>query len=183
MYNNFFKRNLLFFLEFQFFRIIFVQNLKKMQDIVKLSVNQSSVLKRKGCTSWTKVERLLPLLRQSRWEQVVTFADYCELDFATVKSIESGGAYSFTSLFKYMNTINCYLKVDGNRVYSLQDLGAYLSNYRKLKAGIRVFAQRCGISPGAVLNIEKGRGFSKSVFIKYLSHLGTVDFGIDEVTF
>lgn len=132
---------------------------------------------------WTKIEKRFAVIRNERCPVLRDFERVSELDHSTIKEIETSGNYTFSSLMKFLEAVNCHLVVDGTVVYNLEMFGKKLSDVRSRDYSIRDYAKACKISPGAVISIEKGRGCSKATFIKYLSNLCSVDFSIEEVTF
>ena len=89
---------------------------------------------------------------------------------ASVYHIERGENYSFLTILKYLQLLNSHLAVNGSSVDDIVSLGAMLHDER-VRQGYSLVSlgKSAQISARTIINIEKGRGYTKMNIHKYLS--------------
>ena len=97
--------------------------------------------------------------------------------------MERSENYSFSTLFKYVYYLNARIQADGQEVSSIEELGTLL-HAKRVAAGhsLHSMAEATKLSERQVINIEKGRGYTKTNLEKYLSEI-TVTFNITELIY
>lgn len=89
---------------------------------------------------------------------------------ASVYHIERGENYAFQTMLKYLQLLNLHLMVNGTSVDDIFSLGGLLHDER-VRQGYSLVSlgNSAHISARTIINIEKGRGYTKMNLQKYLS--------------
>lgn len=86
----------------------------------------------------------------------------------TVASIEHGGNYRMSSLFKLAFLLGCVIMVNSEEVYTYKELGPKLKVWRERFRYNRVELSKKSEIPMTTLNeMERGGDFSKKNLLKY----------------
>jgi DNA-binding XRE family transcriptional regulator len=96
----------------------------------------------------------------------------------SVYHIERGENYTFDTLLKYLTILNAHLLINETEVTDLLEAGAAFRALRVEQGwSLASLGMATKLSARTIINIEKGRGYTKKNLIKYLSKVH-VDFGI-----
>lgn len=127
---------------------------------------------------WLKIESSLNDIRKDSGLTLVYLQEECNLNHNTVKQIESAGNYSMNSFFKFLLYTNAVLKVNNEEVTTIEELADVLSAKRS-ESGLKQqeVMDRTGLTAKTIVGIEKGRGYNRNSFLKYIK-LYNLDFEI-----
>ena len=115
------------------------------------------------------------MLAATREVQKLTYAWFSahEMSRKTVMSIEHGGNYRMSSLFRYVHLMRCEIMLNNKVVKDYKELGP---KFRLLRERFHVnrveMSKLTGLSMNALNQIERGGDFTRSTFAKYGSRLG-----------
>lgn len=110
------------------------------------------------------------MLAATRDVQKLTYAWFAEhgLNHKTVYSIEHGGNYRFSSLFRFVNLLGCKLMLNNEVVWEYGEIGPLLMSLRERYYINRVeMSKMSGISMKALNTMEHGGDFTRSTLAKY----------------
>ena len=92
------------------------------------------------------------------------------LHIVVMYRIEKHKNYHITSLLKYAKILNRKIFADNILIDSVETLGELLKS-KRLEAGLSLFkaSSMSGIIPKSIIKIERGREYTKSTLVKYIS--------------
>ncbi len=104
------------------------------------------------------------------------------LGYMLIKNIQHGKDYQIKFLFRYIDLLCHYVKVDGQVIDDLPALGQHLRR-RRMEMNITPtqMAGRMEVSYNTFKRLEKGEGCRRDTLLRYVAVLGDVDFNVDEV--
>lgn len=104
------------------------------------------------------------------------------LGYMLVKNIQHGKDYQIKYLFKYIDLLCYYIKVDGQMIDDLPALGQHLRR-RRMEMNITPtqMAGRMEVSYNTFKRFENGLGCRRDTLLRYVSVLGDVDFSICDI--
>lgn len=117
--------------------------------------------------NFKSLEKMLAATRKS---QKLTYAWFAEhgMSHKTVWSIEHGGNYRFSSLFKFVNLLECKLMLNNEVVREYKEIGPLLLSWRERFHVNRVeMSKMTGLSMKALNTFEHGGDFTRSTLGKY----------------
>lgn len=92
------------------------------------------------------------------------------LAHSIVYNIESHGNYAMRNLFKYLDLMGYNVKANGRIAADMAGLGSVLKGIRENeKYTLRLMEQKTGLYNTQIIDIEKGRGYTKNTLLKYLA--------------
>lgn len=134
--------------------------------------------------TWERMEARLPFIRERLAPTMTWFEEASELDHRVIRNIETSKTYNVRSLFKYLTALNCRLQIDGEDVFSIENAGEVLCLRRKQRGhSLATMAQESGLTVKAILNIEKGRGYTRRNLMRYIAALDDLAFAVREIIF
>lgn len=99
------------------------------------------------------------------------------LAHSIVYNIENHGNYAVRNLFKYMDLIGLRLSVNDVAINNMEELGAFLRDKReKEKLTLRLMEGKTSLYNTQIIDIEKGRGYTKNTLLKYINAFEDIDF-------
>lgn len=92
------------------------------------------------------------------------------LHIVVMYRIEKHKNYHITSLLKYAKILNRKIFADNILIDNVETLGELLKS-KRLEAGLSLFkaSSMSGIIPKSIIKIERGREYTKSTLVKYIS--------------
>lgn len=97
------------------------------------------------------------------------------LAHSIVYNIESHGNYAMRNLFKYLDLMGYNVKTNGQITADIVELGSVLKGFREnAKYTLRLMEQKTGLYNTQIIDIEKGRGYTKNTLLKYLAAFDNV---------
>lgn len=146
--------------------------------------SQAAPERERSVATWEQMEAQLPALRERLAPTMTWFEGASELDHRVVRNIETSKTYNVRSLFKYLTALNCRLQIDGEDVFSIEQAGEALCQRRRQQGhSLATMARESGLTVKAILNIEKGRGYTRRNLMRYIAALGNVVFAVREIIF
>lgn len=134
--------------------------------------------------AWINFESQFQKLRINAYgKNLHKFILYSELSRKTIVSIEEGEAYSFTSLWKYLYSLNVELIIDDyqHTATSMLELGDLMRKKRESEglSMMDIFLIN-KLRNRRIIDIEKGRGYTRSTFLRYISVFKNIRFSIKQ---
>lgn len=178
------------FLCLRLFSILLLSNISDMELFTKDVDIDLLTFEGAPSEAWGELERHLRGLREKAYgPKLIDFVRYAHdtgITRPTICRIEEGGSYSFTSFWKYLGLLNVEIILDDDdqAAASIGEFGQRLEEKRK-QGGLTMLdvSVRTHMQNPRIIDIEKGRGYTKQSFLKYMSMYPKVKFSIKRLIF